>query len=82
LDDGTAFAIYLAAEGENEIPEQLTLPDVIPADGARLSLLGTSESLRWESQGSDLIVFVPESARKRPSCDHAWVIRISALKSR
>ncbi|MBZ5497803.1 MAG: alpha-L-fucosidase [Acidobacteriia bacterium] len=79
LKDGTAYAIYLADENEKTLPARITLSAVSPAPNANLSLLGTRESLKWEKTGNELSILIPESVQMNPPCEHAWVIKISAL---
>ena len=38
------------------------------------------EDLKWDRQGNDLLVLVPESLQKAPPCEYAWTIKISELE--
>jgi alpha-L-fucosidase len=77
--DGPAYAIYLPDPGEKTIPAQFTLTGIAPASGAAVTLLGAKESLKWESTGTGLRVLIPANLQAGPPCEHAWVLRISAL---
>jgi len=76
---GVAYAVVLAGEGERTLPAQIRLASLTPAPNASVTLLGAKESLKWEKQGSDLVVLIPESLQKSPPCENAWTVRISAL---
>jgi alpha-L-fucosidase len=75
--DGTVYLIYLAEEGETQLPEYVSMTGFQPAVGATVSLLGAAGTLKWEKAGTGFIVRVPEHVRANPPCDHAWVLRIS-----
>ena len=78
--DGSVYAIYLAQEGETRLPSYLSLTQLQPAEGATVSLLGAVGELTWEAAGTGFIAAVPESLRSNPPCDHAWAIKISAVR--
>lgn len=78
--DGSAYAIYLADADEKAPPAQVRLSTITPARDAIVTLLGAKESLKWEKKGKEIFVQLPESLRKNPPCEHAWVIKISALE--
>ncbi|MGD8700022.1 MAG: alpha-L-fucosidase [Gemmatimonadales bacterium] len=77
--DGTVYAIYLAGEGEQELPRYLSMTQLQPAPGAEVSLLGAEGTLEWEPAGSGFIAQVPEPFRTHPPCDYAWAVKISAV---
>ncbi len=77
---GAAYAIYLTGENEKSLPARITIASVTPATDARISLLGAAGDLPWELSGGRLTVRIPESIRKNPPCEHAWVLKISALQ--
>jgi alpha-L-fucosidase len=77
---GAAYALYLADAEEKIPPAQIKLSAITPARNATVTLLGTTENLTWEKRGGEVFVLIPESLRKNPPCEHAWVIRISALE--
>ncbi|UCG89164.1 MAG: alpha-L-fucosidase, partial [Gemmatimonadota bacterium] len=78
--DGSVYAIYLAGEGETRLPGYLSLTQLQPADGAKVSLLGAAGEMGWEEAGTGLVVAVPESLRDSPPGGHAWVFKISAVR--
>jgi alpha-L-fucosidase len=77
--DGTVYAIYLADEGESQLPEYVSMTELRPAEGATVSLLGADGALEWEKAGAGFIARVPEGLRAKPPCDYAWAFKISAV---
>lgn len=78
--DGTVYAIYLAGENETTLPPFLTMNTVSPAKGADISLLGSSEQLKWEKSGNGFVAEIPEKIRKNPPAKYAWVFEISGIE--
>jgi len=79
--DGSVFAIYLADEGETQLPAFISMTTVQPAPGATISLLGVDDELQWEPAGTGFVAEIPESLQGRPPSNYAWVFRISEVKS-
>lgn len=78
--DGTVYAIYLADEGENQLPSHLFMSGIQPAKGASIRIVGGSnESLKWESSGNGFVADIPEKMRKKLPSKYAWVFEISAI---
>jgi alpha-L-fucosidase len=77
--DGSVYAIYLADEGEEQLPAYLSMTELRPAGGATVSLIGAEGSLRWEAAGTGFIAEVPESVRENPPSRYAWVFKISRV---
>ena len=74
--DGSIYLIYLAEEGENNPPAKLWASGIQPPDGATLTLLGSEESISWEKVGTGFCADIPETIRKNPPCDAAWVLKV------
>ena len=79
--DGAAYALYLAGESETAVPSEIRLGPITPAKNARVTLLGTNLSLKWEKRDGGLVVVIPEQLQKNPPCQHAWVVKISTLEN-
>jgi alpha-L-fucosidase len=79
-DDGTSYFFYLAEEGQAQLPKEISIKSHQPAAGASVSLLGSKRKLRWSKDGDGFKVTIPESIRNNPPCDHAWTVKVSALK--
>jgi len=75
---GAVYVIYLADEGETELPAHLSMTGLQPAAGATLTLLGTGQRLEWESAESGFVARIP--AGTRPPAEDAWVVRISEVE--
>jgi alpha-L-fucosidase len=78
---GAVFGVYLAAEDEKVMPAVITLASVTPAENASVTVLGASKALTWELRGNRLTVLIPRHLREHPPCEHAWTIRISAIRN-
>ena len=78
-DDGSAYFLYLASEDEKTMPAEIKVSSHRPAKGAKVTLLGTKQSLKWHIDGDGFVVSIPESLRKNPPCDHVWTVKVSAL---
>ncbi|ASZ09523.1 alpha-L-fucosidase [Chitinophaga pendula] len=76
--DGSVYAIYLLDEGE-QLPAQISFNGLLPAQNARLSLLGNNTRLKWKKEGNKVMVTLPPSTpRIKPQ--HAIAIHISAIE--
>lgn len=75
--DSSVYAIYLADEGETELPRYITMSRLVPAPSATLTLLGTGKTLTWEKSGTGFVAHVP--AGLKPPSEFAWVVRISKV---
>jgi alpha-L-fucosidase len=78
-EDGAVYALYLADEGEAELPARITLEGVRPAPGATVELVGSGLALKWEPAGNGFTARFPPGTRA-PS-PHAWAVRISRVAS-
>jgi alpha-L-fucosidase len=76
LSDGTVYAIYLADEDEPNPPAKLMLYSHAPRSDGRIEMLGVRGSLRWESVGKGVFVYIPDSVVKNPPCHYAWTLKI------
>lgn len=70
------FVIYLAAEGEEQMPEQIRLRELMLPPNAKMELLGASGNIPWQPDGKDSVILPPESLRKNPPCRYAWVFKV------
>jgi len=79
-DSKAVYAIYLEQEDGSGLPESFEIKGILAAKGARLSLLGTTASLKWNNTKDGLTVFIPEECRRNLPCDLAWTVKISAVE--
>ncbi len=73
----TMYAICCAESSESAPPAEVRIPVSFPAGGATVRLLGFPGDLRWRAAESGIAVEIPEEVRRRPPCDHAWVLRMA-----
>ena len=78
--DGSRYFVYLADEKESGIPAKILVSAGRPADGARVTLLGTSAALSWKAEGDGFVVTVPESLRARAPGGYAWTVKVSRMR--
>ncbi len=71
------YAICLAESSETAPPAEFHVPVRTLGEGAGVHLLGYPGDVRWRKDGSGIIVSIPEGARRRPPCEHAWTIKIA-----
>ncbi|MBN1419673.1 MAG: alpha-L-fucosidase [Planctomycetes bacterium] len=71
-----AYAIHLAAEGEEAPPARIEIAGVRPAEGAEVRMFGVDGPLAWRVEGEGLSVDIPAAAIASPPCRHAFAIRI------
>lgn len=75
--DKFVYAYYLAEEGENTIPAEISFAGVEPLKGGSVSLLGAKGSLKWKKNAQGGIsVTIPERIRKAQPCEHVWCLKI------
>lgn len=79
--DGSVYAIYLADKNEKNPPSKILLSSIQPEKNAKLTMLGSKKKLKWKPVGEGFEVEIPESIQKNPPCSHAWVVKISKVKS-
>ena len=78
--DGAGYFILLAGD-DGSLPAEIRVASHRPADGARVTLLGSSTKLRWRADGAGgFAVTIPAALRAAPPCRHAWTIRVSQLR--
>ena len=78
--DGKTYFIYMAKEGERELPAEIHVTSHQPASGAKVMLLGYKGNLSWKKDGAGFRISIPAKLRKNPPCSYAWCIEVSKLK--
>ncbi len=79
-DNGTTYFFYMAEEGENELPDKITIRSHQPAKRAKVSLLGRKGTLKWEKTGDGFTVFLPRGLNI-PGL-YAWTIKVTERSSK
>ncbi|GJM33309.1 MAG: alpha-L-fucosidase [Saprospiraceae bacterium] len=74
--DGSLYLIYLAKEGETQLPAEIKLSKIQPKKGTKAELLGSKAKLKWEPVGEGCKVMIPEKMRGMVPGNYAWVVRI------
>ena len=70
------YAIYLAQEGEEMMPDQIRIPNLKPKSGSKIILLGSKNSPRWRVVGNDLMVWPDTVDVNNPPGRYAWVFEV------
>jgi alpha-L-fucosidase len=78
--NGTTYFVYLPEKGESAMPAEVRVTSHQPAPGAAVTLLGSPAKLAWRAEGTGFVVAIPESVRAAPPCQHAWTIKVTAIK--
>lgn len=78
--DGTTYFLYLAKDGETEMPATIHIKSHRPKKGSKVTLLGHNGVLKWTPQGEGFVVNIPKSIRKNPTSDHVWTIKVTQLE--
>ena len=77
MDDGSTNVFYLADENESEMPLEIILDKLKLDQINHIQIFGSNSTIEWEKSRSKLKLFIPESLRKDPPCNFAWVFKIS-----
>lgn len=70
------YAIYLADEGEEQLPAQIKLGNLSVTAGARVELLGSQARINAVSAGQGIVLQIPARVRQNPPCKYAWAFKI------
>ena len=77
--NGNVFLFYLAKEGENKIPSEVTVKSINPKKGTGITMLGSELKLKWKKLDQGFKVIIPESLRNNLPCKEAWALKIEAV---
>ena len=76
-ENGELFAIYLAGDDEEILPEEIEIRGMPDLNIENISLIGTGKKLNWEKANGGIVVKIPAGVRTNLPCKYAWVFRIS-----
>ena len=79
-DNGNVFFVYLANQGEDKMPNEITIQSHLPAKGAKVTLLGSNTKLKWKKSGDGCKVSIPEYLRNNPPCNYAWTLKVTSIE--
>ena len=77
LEDGTIYAIYLADEDENQLPEKLIFTSFIPSAGTKIELLGADIVLEGNTINGTFVINFPGNIRDKVPDKCAWTLKFS-----
>ena len=77
--EGNVFLVYLAEEGENTIPSEISVKSINPKKGSKIKMLGSKKNLKWTKQDEGFKIIVPETLRNNPASKYAWTFKIDAV---
>ncbi|RCW37622.1 alpha-L-fucosidase [Marinilabilia salmonicolor] len=77
--EGTVYFLYLDEKGTNQLPPSISINTHCPAEGAKVSLLGTQEQLDWEKTQEGFTVNIPYALQENPPSKYAWVIKVTKI---
>ena len=78
--NGTTYFLYLPEKGETTMPAEVRVSSHQPAPGASVTLLGSTATLAWRAEGNGFVVTIPASVGAAPPCQHAWAIKVTAVR--
>jgi alpha-L-fucosidase len=77
LKNGTTYAIYLADENENSLPEKIKLENFCPKAGANIEMLGSNIKPEWREEGSGCEIYFPVNQSSKLPNKYAWTLKFS-----
>jgi len=80
-DNGNAYFFYMAKEGENTMPREISIQSHQPEKGAKVYLLGYDKPLNWKLVGKGFSVQIPTKFQRNPPSNYVFSLKVSKLKS-
>ena len=77
LNNKYVYAIYLAEENENVLPEKLNFKNFIPPSKNKIQLLGTDIKLVGIKKENNFIIEFPSNIRNAAPNKNAWTLKFS-----
>jgi alpha-L-fucosidase len=72
--NNTVYIYYMAAENEI-MPSQIGMTSYSLPAGARVEMLGTGTSLKWQKNGNGFFITIPDKIRNSPPSKYVWVMK-------
>lgn len=79
LKEKKVYAIYRGDEGEPGLPKSILLHNLPKGKIQKVSLLGSTSSIKWKSNNNELEIEIPDAANKHLPGKNAWVIKVQYL---
>lgn len=76
LKKNIVYAIYRAAENQLTLPASFTLNNLPGGRISSVSLLGSTQKLKYSGSTGTVTVQVPPKLQQQPPCREAWVLKI------
>jgi alpha-L-fucosidase len=76
----TVYAIYMADDDEDTIPEKIVISSFTPKKNTEINLLGYNKPIVWEKFGNSTLLHIPENIQKKPISKFASVFRINEIE--
>ncbi|PCJ95521.1 MAG: alpha-L-fucosidase [Flavobacteriaceae bacterium] len=77
---GNVFLFYLAKEGEDTMPKEISLTAFVPKKGSKISVLGSNLKLEWKKETTGFSVMIPEELCDNMPSKYAYVFKIDAVE--
>jgi alpha-L-fucosidase len=77
---GRTNFIYLQDKNETTIPSQIRIETHCPKSGSTVTLLGSSQKLKWKKVGKGCVIHLPKELQTQMPCKYAWVFRAEAIE--
>ena len=71
------YAIYLPEGAEATLPAEICAAPFGPGGGQAVRMLGVDVPLSARRGDAGMTVTIPESVRRDPPCEHAWVLKLA-----
>ncbi|HVN58318.1 MAG TPA: alpha-L-fucosidase [Bacteroidales bacterium] len=72
--NNTVYIYYLADDNE-KMPASIGMSSYLLPENAKITMLSSSASLKWQRQGDGFVISVPEKVRKNPPSRYVWVMK-------
>ena len=80
-ENGNAYFFYMCKENETKMPSEIVVKSHSPDKQSKVTLLGSSKSLKYEVLDEGFKVFIPKSLQNNPPSDFVWTIKVTKLNS-
>jgi alpha-L-fucosidase len=74
--NNTVYIYYMAAQGE-KMPAQIGMTTYSLPDGAKVEMMGTGTSLKWQKNGNGFLITIPDKVRNSPPSKYVWVMKVT-----
>lgn len=75
--NGEVFAIYLAGDGEESLPEEIEITGIPDVKIQKVSLVGSDKKIHWGKTDAGISIKIPGKVSQNIPSKYAWVFRIS-----